>query len=230
MIPVVAVVIPNLNGARYLGQAVESARRQTAPVRTIVVDGGSTDRSRAAAAGACWIGAAGSGIARARNLGVAAAWECEFIVQLDADDWMDPTCVERCLTVMKSACVGVVATGMVVHVEVRGEDWREACWPDEPITVARLAEANRLFPASLYRRVVWEQVGGYDEHPRTYEDWDFWLRVAEAGWEFGVVREMLYHHRLLDDSSTGRMVLGDHEAYVARVQSRRGQRMSGAVA
>ena len=44
MLPLVSIVTPVLNGARFLPQALDSVRRQAYPrVEHIVIDGGSTD-------------------------------------------------------------------------------------------------------------------------------------------------------------------------------------------
>jgi len=49
---------------------------------------------------------------------------------------------------------------------------------------------------SLYRRKIWEDVGGYD--PRfveSCEDWDFWLGAAKRGWTGRCVPEVLVYYR-----------------------------------
>ena len=49
--------------------------------------------------------------------------------------------------------------------------------------LARLVDANFIDACALFRKRVWEDVGGYDEHmPHMgWEDWDFWLRAAVDG-------------------------------------------------
>src|SRR5690606_10573340 len=50
--PLVSVIVPNYNYARFLGAAIESALAQTyEPIEVIVVDDGSTDDSRHVIAG-----------------------------------------------------------------------------------------------------------------------------------------------------------------------------------
>jgi glycosyltransferase involved in cell wall biosynthesis len=88
----VSVVIPVRNGARYLGEAIESVLGQGREVEVIVVDNGSMDGSQALAQ------SFGSpvrvmdepqpGAAAARNAGVRQA-RGEYLAFLDADDvWM----------------------------------------------------------------------------------------------------------------------------------------------
>ena len=73
--PSVSCVIPVFNGERFLGEAIESALRQTIPVaQIIVVDDGSTDATREVA---CNFGARveyvhqkNAGTSAARNSGI----------------------------------------------------------------------------------------------------------------------------------------------------------------
>src|ERR1017187_5230228 len=94
----VAVVIPNLNNGLYLEAAIRSAQNQTVlPDEIIVVDGGSEDDSHeiARVAGVRWIPTPPRKQADARNVGIRAT-HCEYIVPLDADDWIGLTFTERC--------------------------------------------------------------------------------------------------------------------------------------
>jgi glycosyltransferase involved in cell wall biosynthesis len=88
----VTVVIPCYNQARYLSDALASARAQEyRPIEVIVVDDGSTDDSGAVARreGAQVIHQANAGLGAARNAGLDAA-RGEFVIFLDADDELLP--------------------------------------------------------------------------------------------------------------------------------------------
>jgi glycosyltransferase involved in cell wall biosynthesis len=194
----VGVVVPNLNYGPLLDQALQSVRAQTVrPSDVVVVDGGSTDESRdvAAAHGARWMSDAPGSIGRARNVGIMTL-ATEFIVPLDSDDWIEPTFIERCLEKMADPSVGAVGTGLVY------QPGGNVQWPDEPLTTERLMSANRMFTCSMFRRAAWESVGGYDEYPDTYEDWELWLNMTIHGWKLVVVREPLFNHRLHAGSHT----------------------------
>ncbi len=90
----VDVVIPCHNGARFLGEAIESVLTQgVANVRILLVDDGSTDSSVSVAHS---FGAfvqvhsqAHAGIAAARNAGIASA-QADGLAFLDADDVWTP--------------------------------------------------------------------------------------------------------------------------------------------
>lgn len=55
----------------------------------------------------------------------------------------------------------------------------------------------------LVRRSLWDQLGGFDEmyYPGYFEDSDFCLRAAQAGWESWYQPESVVHHRLGASSS-----------------------------
>ena len=57
---------------------------------------------------------------------------------------------------------------------------RSGRWYIPEFDAARLVDANFIDACALFRKRVWEDVGGYDEHPPHigWEDWDFWLRAA----------------------------------------------------
>ncbi len=194
----VGAVIPNLNYGYLLGDAIRSLKNQTHPVsNVVVVDGGSNDESELVAKshGVRWMSDAPGSIGRARNVGIMAL-STDFILPLDSDDWLEPTYVEKCLALTSDPAVGAVGTGLVYHPGGNVQ------WPDEPLTAERLRVANRMFTCSLIRRTAWESVGGYDEFPDTYEDWELWLNLALHGWKLKVVREPLFNHRLHHDSHT----------------------------
>src|SRR5690242_10180369 len=168
----VAVIIPNLNCAPWLGRCLQSVAAQTVPAdEVIVVDGCSSDHSldvvmrcRAtipALSRLCWICTPPLGMANARNVGIAAT-TTDFIVPLDADDWIDMQYISRCLWGFRRRApnLGVAAPAL--------------CWPgghvqltNPPFTVERFLEENLLFSCSMFRRQCWKDVGGYDEYRRT---------------------------------------------------------------
>jgi glycosyltransferase involved in cell wall biosynthesis len=95
----VSVVIPVRNGARYLGEAIESVLAQGCrDTEIIVVDNGSTDGSRSVAESfgpaVCVIDEPQRGAAHARNSGVRLA-RGEYLAFLDADDLWAPGKLER---------------------------------------------------------------------------------------------------------------------------------------
>jgi len=106
----VSVVIPVRNGARYLGEAIESVlaqvwKREQPQLEVIVVDNGSVDASRKVARSfgsrVLLVDEPRAGAAHARNTGVAQA-RGEYLAFLDADDLWAPEKLERQLSELES--------------------------------------------------------------------------------------------------------------------------------
>jgi glycosyltransferase involved in cell wall biosynthesis len=94
-----SVIINNFNYARFVGNAIDSAREQTWPdVEVIVVDDGSTDGSQEQIArhadDVITVFKENGGQASCFNVGFAASTG-DIIIFLDADDMLLPTAVER---------------------------------------------------------------------------------------------------------------------------------------
>lgn len=91
--PMISVIIPCYNHARFLPDAINSVKAQSyRNTEIIVVDDGSTDNTKECAAGFAeikYIYQANSGLSAARNAGIKNSTGKYFIF-LDADDWLYP--------------------------------------------------------------------------------------------------------------------------------------------
>lgn len=187
--PVVSVIMPVHNGARYIRAALESALAQTvSPAEILVVDDASTDATPevlAAFGGKIRVlrHASASGPARARNQAVAAA-QGDFIAFLDADDLWKPRKLERQLA--RAAQVpdfGIIATDVESFSDdepVVRETLRSMYPVREGWVVEQLLFNNWITTsAALLPRQVFDEVGGFEETPcRLGEDWALWMRIA----------------------------------------------------
>ena len=196
--PRVSIVVPVYNAGRYLAEALSSAAAQTfRDVETVVVDDGSTDpHTRAVLDDAehRWdvrlLRQPNRGVAAARNEAVAAA-RGAYVLPLDADDVLGTRFLERTVPVLDAEpAVGVVHT----WVELFGG--HHGVWRTGPFGVPALLARCTVHVTSLYRRDVWEAVGGYDPaFVEGGEDWDFWLGVAARGWQARGIPEVLARYR-----------------------------------
>ncbi|HEX5829727.1 MAG TPA: glycosyltransferase family 2 protein, partial [Gemmatimonadaceae bacterium] len=195
----VSVVIPVRNGARHIGQTLESVLAQTRPVaEIIVVDDGSTDDSAAIAAsyGVRVIQRPNGGVSAARNTGIRAATQ-PWVALLDHDDIWDPRKIELqwrahelCPTAGVISCDfrrlrdGAVRVPSALQLPELGytELSRERC-ADEVSHLPRIADDIHtagffLFPSAvLIRRDDLMTTGLFDESLRLCEDFDCFLRV-----------------------------------------------------
>ena len=204
--PLVSVIIPNYNHARFLGGAIRSVLEQTyRPVEIIVVDDGSTDNSADVAAAfgdqIRYIYQTNAGLSAARNTGLRAA-KGELIGVLDADDMYEPNFLETLVAALQAdpEADGVYcgyrfvdeANNPLPQIENRPVP------PGELYTA--LLDGNFFVPESVFlRRRVYNDVGFFDESLRACEDWDVWLRAAK---KYRLIHSphILTRHRVLAGS------------------------------
>jgi glycosyltransferase involved in cell wall biosynthesis len=196
--PRVSVVIPCYNQAQYLPDAVASVVAQTLDDwEIIVVDDGSPDDTAAVAeALIARYAPAQSAIAanpqrrialiRQQNRGPGASRNAAirqargaYILPLDADDLIAPTMLAEAAAALDAHPeVGFVYT----DVQRFGEE--QTVLRTAPYDLDALRFDCLMMPETLFRRAAWAQTSGFNEAPDfRYEDWDFWLRLAQAGWQ-----------------------------------------------
>jgi glycosyltransferase involved in cell wall biosynthesis len=191
-----SVIIPCFNLGEFLNEAVDSVRAQgRPPEELIVVDDGSTDEqtldilNELRSNGTLVFHTPNRGAPSARNYGVERA-RGEYILCLDADDVLKPDYLERTVACMEaSPDVGIVATQLEFFGEVTGT------WRPRSHSLLTMLWKNCLPSASLFRRVAWEEAGGYTPELEACHDWDLWLSIVERGWRWEVVEEQLYRYR-----------------------------------
>ena len=206
----VSVVMPAYNVAAYIGAAIDSVKAQTiADWELLIVDDGSTDATsetvRRLAAGDARIRLLqkpNGGISAARNMALTAS-SGEFIAILDSDDVWEPTYLAEQLAVfaLHPEIDIVTGNGWFLGSGLSGQLARP--FPDprpQPTLQTILADETSIFIMSMFRRRVYEAIGGFDEALRTNEDYDYWLRAALAGFRFWRNDRPLCHYRRRDDS------------------------------
>ncbi len=217
--PRVSVLMPARDAARTVRAAAVSILRQTERDLSLVcVDDGSTDatgeilgalaeRDRRVVV----LRAAGEGIAGALNRGLAAC-DAEVIARMDADDVAHPARLAVQLEALRSD-PGLAAAGAQVRLfprrDVRRGMRRYAAWLNgltAPDRVLRdlLVESPLAHPAAAIRREALASAGGWRDGPFP-EDYDLWLRLAEAGGRLTNVPRLLLAWR----ESGGRLTRTD---------------------
>jgi glycosyltransferase involved in cell wall biosynthesis len=212
--PLVSVVIPVYNGARFLAQAIDSVLAQTYPaIEVVVVDDGSTDDSRDLIARygdrVVAVSQANGGVARARNAGIRAS-RGELVAFLDQDDWWRPEKIAAQVRVFQSdGAIGLVHTG-VGHYDEKAQAFVGRLNPhDTPHELVgrcyeRLLLGNSIYNATvMVRRAALDVVGHFDASiaGNTVADYELWLRLAQR-FALAYVPEELAVFRLHADQGT----------------------------
>lgn len=192
----VDVVVVTHQQGHLLGCALDSVLAQTvAPASVCVVDDGSTDATEEVLAGYAARGVRGirqeqAGVAEARRRG-AREGNAEWLVFLDADDWIEPDYLQRTVAAARPG-TGLVTTGW------RWEGSRTGTVPGRRPSLHRVAIGNRVHSAALLRRAAYAAVEGHSAQLRDgYEDWDLALSLLAAGWRGRRVRAPLLHYRVV---------------------------------
>jgi GT2 family glycosyltransferase len=197
----VAVIVPNWNGRRWLGQCLRALSEQTSPpAEVIIVDNGSSDGSLELVTdvpGARIIELhRNTGFANAVNVGIEAA-RSEAVALLNTDVILDPDWIRR-TSARLDADPGLAAVGCKMlqmddptRIYDTGDFLRRdgACEqrgrfdPDE----GRFDTGEEIFApcagAALYRRDAVLAAGGFDVRLFSYlEDVELGLRLRLAGW------------------------------------------------
>ena len=202
--PLVSVVVPTYNYARFIGQTLENLRAQTyARWECVVVDDGSTDdteevvaRFAATEPRVRYVRQENQRQSVAKNTGLAAA-SGDYVQFLDADDLIEPRKFERQVEFMEARTdVDIVYGGVrFFHTERpeerlfamigKNEPWMpEVSGAGREILLTLVRQNIMVINSPLLRRSVFDDVGPFDPVLPPVEDWDYWIRCALAGKRF----------------------------------------------
>ncbi len=194
--PRVSVVIPCYNLGRYLPDAIKSLQAQTSgDWEAIIVNDASPDDTAKAAELLADVDSRVRVITNDRNLylagalnaGIAAA-RGRYIVNLDADNMLDPATLEvlssaldadRGIHIAYGAARFVLEDGVKPDPSVAVDG--VSGWPTEFSFKGQMLHRNQIPSTCMYRREVWERSGGYRRRCRTAEDAENWTRVTSLG-------------------------------------------------
>ena len=173
----ISVIIPVKNGTNYLGEALESLRRQELNLEIIVVDDGSTDATAELAREAgCVVlrHPVSRGQVAGKNTGLSAA-KGDFILFLDHDDKVRDGALRTMLDALQAAPEASAVQAMV-------KDFRSPEIPDLPGILVRPEPFYGLFTgAILIRREVFDKIGPFSENVHTGEIIEWFSRLEAQG-------------------------------------------------
>ncbi len=203
--PTVSVVIPCFNHAEYLPEAVASVAAQTfRDWEIVIVDDGSTDATAETAERLMaahpdrrirLIRQPNEGVPGARNNGIAASTG-RYILPLDADDLLLPEMLVKTVALLEAEPAVAIAYTDYEHFGSESRRAETGTWDLDALCLS-----NQVSISSLFRREVWDTVGGYNPNMRWgYEDWDFWIGAAEQGFVGRRIAEPLWLYRKRPDS------------------------------
>jgi glycosyltransferase involved in cell wall biosynthesis len=130
------------------------------------------------------------GPSAARNTAFRAA-QTQYVVQLDSDNLLELTAIEKWLWYLVSHPEYSFVKGFTVGFGAEEYLWQQGFHNREAFL-----DDNQLDTTSLVRKSTHQSVGGFDESNRDgLEDWDFWLRCASNGYWGSTIPEYLDWYR-----------------------------------
>lgn len=208
--PTVSVILPAYNVAAYIEESIASILAQTFnDFEIVVVDDGSTDdtaaiveRYAAHEARIRLVRQPNGGISAARNQAMRHA-SGEIMATIDSDDLWEPEFLEAQVSILDANGEIDLVTTNALYLGSRLDGQAVRPYPDPrpaPDLAQILTDENSVFTMTVFRRRVFETIGGFDEQFRTNEDYEFWVRAALAGFRFARNDRPLARYRRRDDS------------------------------
>lgn len=199
-----SIITPAHNAEATIGETLESVLAQTyGGWEHVVVDDGSADRTKVIIQDFIkrdsrinLISQTQRGEAAARNTGLARSLY-DWLLFLDADDWIASDYLERMLDLL------------MLQPDVDAVICRSARVASDGTVIKEeeLLPQGDLFPilaryppfhvhACVVRKTVVEAAGGFDSTLHRCPDWDLWQRVARMGSKFLTLDEVLAFYRM----------------------------------
>lgn len=214
--PLVSVVIPCYNHARFLSDAIESVLDQTYPaVEIIVVNDGSTDGPERVVAKfpmVRYVAQDNRGLAAARNAGLARC-RGDFVVFLDADDRLLRDAIEVGAEMLRrDGSLGFAAghSRFISSEGVTQPATNRRVEPGDDAFAALLRQNSIRNPATvMFRREVVDAVSGFARGVDACADYDLYLRISRN-------YPVLFHDAVVADYRNHGQNMSDNSARMLR--------------
>lgn len=189
--PLVSVILPTFNRSEYIEKAIKSVLTQTYKnIELIIVNDGSDDatsvvvsRYKEDARIKELLHKRNLGLARSLNGGIWVAGG-KYIARIDDDDfWHDLEKLEKQVLFLEENRDYIIAGGGIIKIGKDGDEIERHLFPERDEDIRKmLLKTNPFVHASvMFRKELWEMVGGYDESLDYCQDWDLWMKFGSLG-------------------------------------------------
>lgn len=195
--PLVGIVVPFFNAKDTIEQTLKSIFSQSfRDFRVVLIDDGSKQESleKITQMKKMWpdleviYHEQNKGVAAARNTGISSV-SSKYVMCLDADDWIEPLYLEKMLLLLESRPELSLASSNTQMFGVKNDQIKYVQY--DPLL---LFKNNMVVHAALVRRSAWDASSKY-RSGIGYEDWEYWIGLAELGYWGYVLPETLFNYR-----------------------------------
>jgi len=204
MKPVLSIIIPCYNTESTLASTLDSVLQQEFQEwEAIIVNDGSPDNLEAVALKYVdrdsrfnYYKKENGGLGSARNFGIKNA-KGEFILPLDSDNQIEKNFALDAISIFKNdLSIGVV------HGDAEYFGEKTGIWKVEAHNLSEVLVHNYIDACAIYKKSLWEAVGGYDEKMpyQGHEDWEFWISFGSLGVKFHHLNKIAFKYYVSRDS------------------------------
>jgi glycosyltransferase involved in cell wall biosynthesis len=187
--PRISVVIPVLNGGKFLEKCVLSIIEKKVTFEILIVDNGSTDETSMVSrkltskySNIRYLTSRPRDISTALNTGIKAATG-EFIARLDSDDLSTPNRLWKQVQYLREHPDCVMVGGRMEYIDFQGTELGvQENFKNGNITIQNFYSGNPVaHPSVMFRRKAFEAAGQYKSKWNKVEDLDLWIRLSRIG-------------------------------------------------
>ena len=206
--PKVGVALLAYNQGKYIDEMIDSLKKQTfQDFEVFLSDDGSTDGFTPEKIKTLTYAKIRRKIIDNKNLGNAERRkrlykiiDNEYIIDLSADDVLDPKFLERSVEFLDhNKDYGAVSTNLRMFETDIADYYYEHHFDMKKMILPYELARNYVLGSSLMRREALSATdlsGGFTR----YQDWDRWISMLEKGWKIGLVDEPLFYYRQVKSS------------------------------
>ena len=204
-LPLITIVMPTRNQGQFIRASIDSVLGQSYPnVELIVMDGASTDDTveilRSYGDRISWVSKEDRGQADAINRGMAQA-KGSILAYLNSDDVLLPGALQTVAVYFDAHRECDMVYGRADYIDKDGRVIGAYATAD--YTFERLMrDCCVCQPAAFWRRRISERVGEFNAELQTAMDYEYWLRIANAGGIIHHAPERLAQSQLHEDTKT----------------------------
>jgi glycosyltransferase involved in cell wall biosynthesis len=191
----ISVIIPTYNRQKFIKEAIQSVIDQeyNGNLEIIISDDGSSDKTLEIAKSFGnrvvilnkGLECLSQGVSSTRNRGLKVATQ-PYISFLDSDDFYLPNHLNRIASVLESSPNSGFAFCRTLEVKEENKLKLFRPWTNQHISKNDLRNPSDSLDGNilhtncfLFRRVVFDKIGNFNEAYSTHEDRDMWMRISE---------------------------------------------------